>query len=211
MAKIIAVDVDGTVVDSVEHWLKWFEEKTGVARPVFKDYNYMLDDILNQKAKESKHLLDSWVGFDSYQFWKGHDIYDNMVPIEDCVETLEKIKKVFRHKIIFVSVCSPEHEASKIRFLKKHFPFADGFISTKNKDYVRYDYLIDDAPSNIISCAKANPDSSHIIYTGSAERVMGVVPPVAEILGSNPNSCYAKTWKQVGNIICPNLHLAVYE
>ena len=129
MRKILAVDVDLTVVDSVTPWLEWYKKLTG------HDLGKITND--NSNVEELMHNHN-----DPLSFWKKGDLYDDLEPIENTVEVLRKLSE--HMDIIFVSACFPEHENSKKMFLNRNFPFMKGFISTSDKQYVKCDYFIDD-------------------------------------------------------------------
>lgn len=162
MNKVIAVDVDLTVVDTLTPWLKWFKDRTG-KDVLNEDNNYSL-------IPEMTRLMNGDVSFHPLDFWKQKDLYDFLKPLPDCVEVLKELHKR-NWKIIFVSSCISEHIDSKIRFLDRYFRCGVNyeytpFISTHDKHYVRYDLLIDDKAEHYISGEDYNKKSQHILFTG---------------------------------------------
>jgi len=128
--KIIAIDVDLTVVDSVTPWKEWYTGLTGHDLGEITSENNDLETMMKNHN-------------DPLQFWRKPDLYDTMQPIPDAVKYIKLIKDL-GFEVIFVSACMAEHEQSKRYFLQRHFPYADGFISTGDKSYVRCDYFVDD-------------------------------------------------------------------
>lgn len=126
--KIIGVDVDLTVVNPVPGWLSWYKSLTGHELTSLQEFNL-------------EHLMTEH--HDPMEFWKNPKLYDDLIPIENSVESLKKIKEL-GYDIVFVSHCYPEHFNSKKLFLKRNFPFADGFVDTADKRFVQCDIFIDD-------------------------------------------------------------------
>jgi hypothetical protein len=62
-----------------------------------------------------------------------------------------------------VSHCVPEHEDSKIRFLKRNFKDY-AFISTRDKGYVDYDLIVDDNIEVLGEAMKIRPEATHIAF-----------------------------------------------
>ena len=116
---ILAIDVDQTVVEMHEEWLKWSIEN--------------LDKI----PDFTKHIDDP----DMLQFWYKTDLYDDKEPFSEAVKYISELHKHFH--IFFVSHCTREHFKSKIEFLLKYFEF-DGFIDMYEKHRIKFDYIIDD-------------------------------------------------------------------
>lgn len=130
MAKIIAIDVDLTVVDSVSPWKQWYTNLTG------HDLGEITSDSNDLETLMKNHN-------DPLQFWRKPDLYDSMEPIKEAVLYIGLLKDL-GFTIIFVSACMPEHEQSKRFFLQRNFPYMDGFISTGDKSFIRCDYFVDD-------------------------------------------------------------------
>jgi len=128
--KIIGVDVDLTVVDTVSPWTEWYFKLTGHDIGEITSEN---NDIENLMHNHSDPLL----------FWKDPKLYDELCPIYGAVETLQKLKDE-GYEILFISSCFPEHETSKRLFLRRWFNFDHGFVSTSDKQYIKCDFFIDD-------------------------------------------------------------------
>ncbi len=127
--KILAVDVDLTVVDAVTPWVGWYKNLTGEDLGDISSENNNLEEMMH-----AHH--------DPLEFWKKKDLYDNLEPFSSAVLYLKALSKYV--DIIFVSACKPEHEQSKKFFLKRNFPYMKGFISTHEKHFIKCDYFVDD-------------------------------------------------------------------
>lgn len=154
---LIAVDVDLTVVDTLTPWMHWLEEFTDEkVKNESGAYNLEpeIREILLRAGRDD---------VDPLEYWKNPCLYDYREPIPGAVENL---KKFYQEDIVFVSSCFPEHTASKIRFLEKHFPFAAGFIATHDKHFVGYDVLIDDKLEHMRLGLQHRNRANHILFTG---------------------------------------------
>lgn len=127
--KIIAVDVDLTVVDTLTSWLGWYKKLTGHDINIGEEVEYNIETLMH---KHSNPLA----------FWKLSNLYDNEPVIPEAKNVLDKLND--KYDIIFVSSCFPEHYESKQFFIQRNFPYNKGFISTSNKGYIKCDVVIDD-------------------------------------------------------------------
>jgi len=130
MKKVVAVDVDLTVVNSAKEWARWYFNLTGHDLGEISSENNDIETLMKNHN-------------DPMEFWRKPDLYDNMEPIPESVVFLDKIVEL-GIDVVFVSACYPSHENSKRLFLKRNFKFEHGFISTSDKHFVRCDYFIDD-------------------------------------------------------------------
>lgn len=158
MKKVVAVDVDFTVVDSLSPWMDWFN-LLAEERVMNEDRSYNL--VPEMKAILARAGLKY---IDPLDFWRSQYLYDDLEPLEGSVEALNRIKS-HGHDLVFVSSCFPEHEDSKKRFLTKHFEF-DAFISTHDKHFVGYDVLIDDKLEHMRLGMLYRPNATHLLFTG---------------------------------------------
>lgn len=147
MRKIIAVDVDETIVDVYNPWKEWYKNLTGHEIKVQQTYNV-------------QELMDRHE--DPLVFFKNPNLYDTLKPRPDAVEVLNDLSK--EYDIVFVSHCFPEHEKSKLYFLKRNFNFDFKFISTKDKEAVKMDVFIDDNISMLNKVKEYQPDVFCIQY-----------------------------------------------
>lgn len=123
--KILAIDVDDTIVNP--DWKVWLDEKKG-------SYSSLLDDEgkpLDKLPFALGEFYKSWIDFDPYDFWRSETLYDDLTPLEGVVESLKDLSSYF--SIVFVSRLKGFHHGSKVRFVKKHFPFMSGFVGTHEK------------------------------------------------------------------------------
>lgn len=159
MKKVVACDVDLTVVDSLTSWYDWLRQ-------------YSDEPVLNVSRSydlrpEMRAILDraGRPDIDPMTYWENDDLYDAMEPIVGSVEALKNIVDD-GNELIFVSSCFPEHEESKVAFLETFFPFASAFISTHDKHFVAYDVLIDDKLEHMKLGTSYRPQAKHILFTG---------------------------------------------
>lgn len=152
MSKLnIGIDVDLTLVDSGTAWLEWLDIVYGVSFgpsiksiPKGETVYYNLSKYFPQPSSSQVTPFD---------FWEDPFLYDKLKPLPGSVEAIKKLKEA-GHNIRFVSHCKKGHFSSKVRFLKRHFPFVDlesatgdGFYATKAKNGVAVDVLVDDRHS----------------------------------------------------------------
>lgn len=135
--KVIAIDIDNTVVDTGHLWNHWLSSRFKLisGRPISKQ-PYNLTELFT--------LPEDTDGFD---FWRDPNLYNGLNPIEHSVEVLTKLSETY--DIIFVSQAKGWHHKSKFKFIEKWFPFNKGLILTKEKNYVKCDYFIDDSLTQI--------------------------------------------------------------
>ena len=158
---IIGVDVDLTVADSdLSHW-NWLQQVSrdgdGLCMP-----NGSSTDLLNYDLGSYFDLPNH---LDSMDFWRLSDIYDErpeetplyitkqihgrtIQPIKNSVQCLQSLSSQ-GWEIVFVSHVKGAHHKSKVEWLKRHFPFMDGFIATQEKHYVNCDIFIDDRQNHL--------------------------------------------------------------
>lgn len=154
---IFAVDVDLTVVDSLTPWLEWFYAETG---RFVENREGAYDLVPEMRAI----IAEEGLTLDPFSYWLKHDLYDSLAPLEGCERVLKGLHDA-GHKILFVSLCEPEHIRSKRRFLNNFFPYNVGFIDTAEKHFVKYDVLIDDKEDHIKKGLQHNGASGHILLT----------------------------------------------
>jgi len=130
MEKIIAIDVDLTVVDTVSPWKDWYHKLTGHDIGEISSENNDLETLMKRHD-------------DPLKFWRDPKLYDDLMALEPALYFIEKIHDL-GVKVVFVSACMPEHESSKKFFLRRNFPYMEGFISTADKRFVKCDYFVDD-------------------------------------------------------------------
>lgn len=153
---IIGVDVDLTVADSdISHW-EWLKSVSTKATDHFvspSKWDYDLGKYFQMP-----------LGVDSMDYWRLEDIYDEkpsttpsaiswtrpVMPIRGSQRALAKLSEL-GWEILFISHVKGNHHKSKVEWLKRMFPFMDGFIATKEKYYANAccDIFIDDRNKHI--------------------------------------------------------------
>lgn len=147
--KIIGVDVDLTVVDVVygeNGWLKWYHDLTG----------HNLEQEISTDNNDIERYMKAHD--DPMAFWRKHDLYDKHSVYPDAVDVLTDLYINHGVKIVFVSACYPEHETSKRMLIRRSFPFEHGFVSTRDKGFVKMDYFIDDYKKYLQHVKDAQPE-----------------------------------------------------
>lgn len=144
--KVLVCDVDGVVVDMSRQWHQYLI-----------NYAYHYDPLANFPTYEEVckyynfgEAFSDWVCMqDCLEFWKQSNLYDKAIPTEGAVEFIYTFKGA-GWDIVFASHCEGTHSKSKWEFLNRHFP-VDGFMATREKQYVRADIAIDDRIEHLTS------------------------------------------------------------
>lgn len=174
--KMIAIDMDLTIVDSLTPWLKWIKQTQGREFPIgafagIPGYSgNRIPDWLSSYDNMGDYFRDHYKGSaPEYDvnvfngFWEQPFLYQNLSPIEGAVQGIKRLSQGY--DIVFVTHCHPEHFESKKMFLKSYFKGMDyGFIDTKDKMYVGYDVLIDDNIGVIRKGMARNPRKAHVMF-----------------------------------------------
>lgn len=156
----LGVDVDLTVVDTGQEWYNYLRGVSEIEVPPYEDF-------LVANTVAPYNMADVFKDID-YQkclgYWREEHLYDNLQPLKDSVQVLEDLKISKGYEIIFVSTIKGNHHKSKYYFLKKNYPFLDGFIATKEKKYAKIDLMVDDRLNvlelldrNVITVQKITP------------------------------------------------------
>lgn len=167
---IIAVDVDLTVCPVDIYWWKWLnaQYKTDFEYP---DPSHYDQKLLNYDLGDYFYgLPEPYENFNSIYYFRSDSLYDYIkYPISESVNGLKNLSSL-GHRIVFVSHIKGNHHKSKYRWLKKNFPFMDGFLATQEKEYVKADYLIDDRNSHLNNFKIGNPRSRVIKFKTNFEQ-----------------------------------------
>lgn len=139
--RVVAVDVDGVVIDTCQMWLKYLLGTYRLKDP----YGYISKETLPYDLTKLFNIPEGQDGFD---WWHQFDLYDNLAPRKDAIEYVAKLHEE-GFKIIFVSTVIGYHHSSKVNFLEKWFPYNDGIILTHEKQYIQCNYLVDDCYKNL--------------------------------------------------------------
>lgn len=205
--KIIAVDVDQTVVDTAQVWFDWLLSKSTNTDTNIINLEQFKNNCVNSEGKLTpsvKYNLSEYfpsITIDPMSFWHTSDLYDELQPIKGSIESLKKLKDI-GYNIVFVSYCKTGHFKSKWKFIQRHFPFADGLVATSNKQYIRCDYIIDDRLEYIVNM---DDKTKRIIYNTVYEQ--GLFTNMMNDLLQQDNDTYkvAVDWQEVFDIIVKDI------
>lgn len=142
----ILIDIDLTICSVANDWKRYLENRYGVEN--FDTGRYLsgvqLDYNLSNYVKEGlisdvKERLD---------FWRQGNIYNHIELFDDCKDVINSLHDN-GDTIIFVSYCKAGHLTSKWNLLRRNFPWVEdspngGFVSTKRKEFIDADVIIDD-------------------------------------------------------------------
>jgi 5'(3')-deoxyribonucleotidase len=165
MTNIIGVDVDLTVADSdVSHW-DWLRKIGTRDSSVGEELDWEDGELWDYDLGKYFHMP---IGVDSMDYWRLSDIYDEkpcetplavvhqvytrpIQPLQDSQRVLSKLRDM-GWEIVFISHIKGNHHKSKVEWLKRHFPFMDGFVATKEKYYANscFDVFVDDRNKHIM-------------------------------------------------------------
>lgn len=129
---IIAVDIDDCVIPMRRRWIAYCEENFWHVKCPILSYN----------------LCDYW-GEKAMDFWSQESLYDDLEPDDKAKECLDWLNEK-GHEIGFVSYTKKGHYSSKCNFINRWFPYRKFILNTKEKNYTRCDWFIDDRSSNLI-------------------------------------------------------------
>ena len=186
MSKIIAVDCDNTIARSDDVWWEWMHRALGIlgfrGRPsLWPNAPYNLSEYFIEDFKS--------IDRDPMDFWRSESTYDYVNPVQGSVKALKELHEL-GYKIVVVSQIKGNHNKNKWQWLQLHFPFIDGYISTKEKQFVKCDYFVDDR-NNVLNsldgCKRIKISSP---YTQSEELDSGI-PDIAK-------------WEDIKNFILKN-------
>lgn len=140
--RILVCDVDGVVIDLSYCWYEYL-------RSIIKDKFFSYEDFACEYAYY-KNLSQYVTEKEAMWFWNQETLYDNREPLANAAESLWALKREHGFKIVFASHVEGQHAKGKFAFLKKHFP-VDGFMATREKQFVRADVAIDDRYEHLLS------------------------------------------------------------
>lgn len=147
----LLVDIDDTIENLVDAWCKWLNEKHGLdVQPediTDWDIHQFFPELTQEQVFEPMFVPD---------FWK------TVAPKEDAITYLQKLQD----EGFQVYLCTDTNYRSiypKVEYLlKPYFPFIDWHhvIISHNKQMVKCDCRVDDAPHNL-----EGADSLNILFT----------------------------------------------
>ncbi len=149
----IGIDVDLVVVASDTYWLRWLQKVTGKTLN-FTPTNYDLTVYFKEEL--------AYNGLSGFEWWRGENIYDNMLPYGAAAKTIHSWKEQ-GDEIIFISAVKGNHNKSKYYFLKNFFDF-DAYVATKEKHVVDVDVMIDDREDTLNKFADYRPMTIPILF-----------------------------------------------
>lgn len=145
-----AVDVDMTLTKGMEQ--KWWEWIFLKIKRETEEYPYDKQLLDYDLSKEVEELGYSTKHINAFEFWKQRDLYNgDVLPQEGSIEALEWLK-IQGFKICFVTHVEGDHAKSKIEWCRKHYPFMDAFVPTREKWYGAPFLVIDDRNKHLNSC-----------------------------------------------------------
>jgi len=142
---IIAVDVDGVIVDLVTPWLRRYN----------LDYN---DDLTPESIQDWE--VDKFVKIECgeriYKYIENPDIYYEALPIKDSLWGVNILRSI-GIRVVFLTVSANGTQGRKFKWLYDNSFFMndsnplDNYIECKDKSLIRADILLDDGVHNIKS------------------------------------------------------------
>lgn len=150
---IVALDIDG-VVANFDKSMYPFSNKTGESSP--RDYNYV-----------ESGWFDSWDDFE-----KAHiTVMDKASEIPLLDPTAPDAVRLLQDnglKVIVVTARREQWRDETLKFFHNHGMNIDPqdlhIMDKKNKTSIHFDYIIDDAPKNIIDVLQNAPHAKPVIY-----------------------------------------------
>ncbi len=133
---IIAIDIDGTLLDIHTPWLAKYNKISGDNLQPKDIKCYYFGDVVKPAYSQSIYSM------------RTPDLYDYATPIPGAQCAIEKLKK--DHQLVIISHDSAKFARYKADAIREYFQVND-IVFAKEKSCVRYDILIDDNPKN-------NPD-----------------------------------------------------
>lgn len=134
----IAIDMDGVMADTAQHYIDWYYERTG-----------------EKVTKESLNGIPETTGFPQdgivAKFLHTPGFFRTAKVMPGAQEVIKKLMEQHEVFIVSAAVEYPQSLSEKIEWLNEHFPF----ISWKHmvfcglKTIVEADYMIDDYDKNL--------------------------------------------------------------
>lgn len=154
----IGFDIDLVLVDIVPDWIRHLEYKS-------------CKKIDLTKYSKLPYTLNELYGLEYDGYFDKKDLYDNLKPINNSVEILKQLS--LNHEIHLISKVMPGHIESKVKFIRKYFPFIENIHLTNDKSCVNVDIMIDDRADNLntMGCKRVLFET---VYRQTEELVNGV-------------------------------------
>lgn len=174
----ILVDMDDTIEDLLHAWLGYLNERYGlqVEESEVRDWQFDLAYPSLSKRQVYSVLLED-------------DLWRRVVPLPQAVEYMRKLIDD-GHEIYIVTSSNYQTLKTKMdEVLFRYFPFIDWshVIVTSNKQMVRGDVLVDDAPHNLVG--------------GEYMKILMNAPHNVEFNADEHGIIRVSAWAEVYNII----------
>lgn len=147
---IIAVDIDGTLLNVLDPWLCKYNELSGDKLTTNDIIEYYWGSLIRPEYRDTYHSIRS------------PEMYMNDIkPVHGAVTGVQALVDQ-GHRLVCVSHDRAEFALCKADAVSRYFPIQD-IVFAKRKGVVKYDILIDDAPHNepdILLAQKYNESSS---------------------------------------------------
>lgn len=126
-----------------------------------KNTNYTIENVTDWNITKLFNLEKSL----EYYIKKDKNFFLNLLPKDNNIDVFKELYLSNKYEIFIVTYVNmryPKFFHDKIKWIEKHLPFfpIDNVISTRYKNTIVGDYLIDDAPHNINEFTNGTP----IIY-----------------------------------------------
>ncbi len=137
----ILTDMDDTIEDLLEAWLSYLNDKHGL--------NVCKDDV---REWDMTAAFPSLQPDDVFTPLYDNSLWESVRPMPYASEILERLKEDGHDIYVVTSAHYKSVEAKLERVLFRYFPFFDWthVIIASNKQLIKGDVLIDDAPHNLI-------------------------------------------------------------
>lgn len=176
----ILVDMDDTIENFCEVWVNAINERNGT--------NVCVDDIKEWDITKAFPALNKetiYAPLLTEEFWQ------RVSPLPGAVEYLKKIMDEGHKIVIVTALCHTKTIGMKFNFvLFKYFPYLtlQDIVVTSQKQLVRGDILIDDAPHNL-----EGGDYIKLLYNA---------PHNVSYPDKENGMIRVENWAQIYNIIC---------
>jgi|GEM_PF-5501817 len=164
-----AIDVDMTLTSGMEQkWWEWMFLRLGYIPEVYPWGRSQLDYDLSKEVRDLGYSIKE---LKPEEFWKQRDLYnEDILPQPGSIEALEWLKSQ-EIKICFVTHVEGDHAKSKINWCRKHYPFMDAFVPTREKWYGLPFLIIDDRHKHLNSCSYLPTENIFLRHTKFRQEV----------------------------------------
>jgi 5'-nucleotidase len=142
---IIAIDVDGVVVDLVTQVLAIYNARYVDDIPVEKITDWDIDQFVKPEC-----------GMKIYEIFEAPGIYDFVEPFPGALNTINWLREV-GHRVVFVTTPAPGTEGVKQKWLIQHgflplpsYGYSSDYVEARDKSLIAADLLLDDNYDNVL-------------------------------------------------------------